>query len=97
MSSVKTKSIVCVAVAEDERRLPRLDPLHPPDQDLGVQAVDIHPRAVHVEVAQRDVVQAAHGVEAAQQALVEGLGRPVQGVVGVGVVALRSRELLASP
>src|SRR5664280_1035336 len=38
-------------VAEDQGRLPGRDPLHPPDQHLGVEAVDVHARAVHVEVA----------------------------------------------
>ena len=76
---------------------PGVDALHPADQHLGVEAVDVHPRAVHVEVAQRDVVQAVHGVEAAQHALVERLGRAVEGVVVVRVVALGGRELLGQP
>ena len=64
MSVVKTKSIVCVAVAEDQRRLAGGDALHPAHEHLGVDAVDVHPRAVDVEVAQRDVVEALHRVEA---------------------------------
>ena len=76
------------AVAEDQRRLPVDDPLHPADQHLGVEAVHVHPRAVDVEVAQRDVVEPVHRVEAAQHALVERLGRAVEGVVVVGVVPL---------
>ncbi len=79
-------------VAEDQRRLSGGDPLHPADEHLGVPAVHVHPGPVHVEVAQRDVVQAGHGVEGAQQALVEDLGRPVQGVVVVRVVVLGRRE-----
>ena len=78
------------AVAEDQRRLARVDPLHPADEHLGVHAVDVHPRAVHVEVAQRDVVEAVHVVEAAQQALVEDLRRAVERPVGVRVVRPRS-------
>ena len=82
------------AVAEDQWRLAGIDALHPAHQHLGVDAVDVHPRAVDVEVAQRDVVEAAHRVEAAQQALVEGLGGSVEGVVGVRVVGLVGGELL---
>ena len=82
------------AVAEDQRRLAGGDALHPADEHLGVDAVDVHPRAVDVEVAQRDVVEAAHRVEAAQQALVEDLGGAVERVVGVGVVVLGGREVL---
>ena len=74
--------------------MPGGDALHPAHEHLGVDAVDVHPRAVDVEVAQRDVVEPVHRVEAAQQALVEGLGGAVEGVVGVGVVALVGRELL---
>ena len=85
------------AVTEDERRLPRLDPLHPPDQHLGVEAVDVHPRAVHVEVTQGDVVEAAHCVETAEQAFVEGLGRAVEGVVRVRVVPLSCGEPRGEP
>ena len=76
------------AVAEDERRLAGLDALHPAHEHLGVEAVDVHPRAVGVEVAQRDVVEVRHRLEAAQQALVEDLGRAVERVVGVRVVVL---------
>ena len=59
--------------------------------------MDVHPRPVHVEVAQRDVVEAAHRVEAAQQALVEGLGRAVERVVGVRVMAFGGGELFREP
>ena len=45
------------AVAEDQRRAACLDPLHPAHEHLGVDAVDVHPRAVDVEVAKRDVVE----------------------------------------
>ena len=41
------------AVAEDQRRLAGGDALHPADEHLGVGAVDVHARAVDVEVAQR--------------------------------------------
>ena len=82
------------AVAEDQRRLAGRDPLHPAHEDLGVEAVDVHARAVDVEVAQRDVVEPVHRVQAAQQALVEGLRRAVERVVGVRVVLLGGRELL---
>ena len=57
------------AVAEDDRRQAGVDPLHPADQDLGVLAVQVHPRPVDVEVAQRHVVEAVHVVEGAQHAL----------------------------
>ena len=42
-----------LAVAEDQRRLAGGDALHPADQHFGVLAVDVHARAVDVEVAQR--------------------------------------------
>ena len=64
-------------VAEDQRRLPGGDALHPAHEHLGVDAVDVHPRAVDVEVAQRHVVEAVHLVEAAEHPLVEDLGRAV--------------------
>ncbi len=38
------------AVTEDHRCLAGDDALHPPDQHLGVLAVHVHARAVHVEV-----------------------------------------------
>ena len=85
------------AVAEDQRRRALRDPLHPADQDLRVDAVDVHPRPVDVEVAERHVVEAVHGVEAAEQPLVEHLRRAVQRVVGIGVVRLRGRERLGQP
>ena len=94
MSGTQTKSIVCVPSPKISGGLPLGDPLHPADQDLGVGAVDVHPRPVDVEVAERDVVEAAHRVVAAQQALVEGLGGAVEGVVGVGVMQLVGRELV---
>ena len=55
---------------------PGVDPLHPADQHLGVLAVDVHPRAVDVEVAQRHVVEPVHVVEGAQQPLVESFAAP---------------------
>ena len=82
------------AVAEDQRRLAGGDALHPAHEHLGVDAVDVHPRAVDVEVAQRDVVEAVHRVERAQQALVEDLGGAVERVVVVRVVVLGRREVL---
>ena len=69
--SVVRRSPWSAAVAEDQRRLPVGDPLHPPDQHLGVEPVDVHARAVDVEVAQHHVVEPVHGPEAAQHALVE--------------------------
>src|SRR5579875_1756084 len=57
----------------------------------------VHPGSVDVEVAQRHVVEPAHRVEAAQQALVERLRRAVEGVVAVRMVTLWSRELLRQP
>ena len=47
------------AVAEDQGELAGLDPLDPAHQHLGVDPVDAHPRAVDVEVAQRDIVEPA--------------------------------------
>ncbi len=47
------------AVAEDQWRLAGFDALHPTHQHLGVDAVDVHARSVHVEVAQRHVVEPA--------------------------------------
>ena len=82
-----------LAVADDDRRLAGGDALHPADEHLGVDAVDVHALAVDVEVAQGDVVQARHRVVAAQQPLVVDLGRAVQRVVGVRVVVLGGREL----
>ena len=73
------------------------DALDPADEYLGVYAVDVHPRPVDVEVAQRHVVQAVHRVIAAQQTLVEQLRRAIQRLVGVGVVLLRRREPLGHP
>ena len=55
-----------LSVAEDQRRLPVGDALHPADEHLGVEAVDVHPRPVDVEVAQRHVVEPVHRPEAAQ-------------------------------
>jgi len=51
-----------------------------------LEAVYVHPRAIHVEVPQGDVVQPVHGMEAAQHALVERLRRAVERVVVVRVV-----------
>src|SRR4051812_3789156 len=53
------------AVTEDQRRLAVGDALHPSHEDLRVDAVDVHTRPVDVEVAQRDVVERLHRVEAA--------------------------------
>ena len=78
MSSVKTKSIVWQLC-----RTPRMSggspastPLHPPDEHLGVEAVHVHPRAVHVEVTQGHVVEATHCVEAAEPASLKVLAAP---------------------
>ena len=82
------------AVTEDQRRFATGDSLDPTDQDLRVGAVDVHPRAVDVEVTQRDIVEAGHRVVAAQQSLVEGLGGAVERVVRVWMVVLVSRGRL---
>ena len=80
------------AVAEDQRRLTPGDPLHPADQDLGVAPVQVHARAVDVEVAQGDVVEPVHVVGGAQQALAEALGRAVERAVAGMRLGLRGRE-----
>ncbi len=81
------------AVAEDQRRLARGDALHPAHEHLGVDAVDVHPRSVHVEVAQGHVVEAVHRVVAAEGALEEHLQRAVQRGVRVGVVVFLGGEV----
>ena len=73
-----------LAVAEDQRRLAGGDAIHPADQHFGVAAVDVHARAVHVEVAQRHVGQVVHVVERAQQAFEHDLARAVPGAVAYG-------------
>ena len=88
MSWTCTKSIVCVAVAEDHRRLAGRDALHPADEHFGVGAVHVHARSVDVEVAQRDVVQSVHVGEAAQQPFVERLGGAVDRAVVVRMMVL---------
>ena len=82
------------AVAEDDRRLAAREAFHPTHQDLGVAAVDVHARAIDVEVAQRDVVQPVHIVEGAVEPLVEGLGRAVERAVVVGMLCLGGGELV---
>jgi hypothetical protein len=82
------------AVAEYEQRAALGDPLHPAHEHLGVDAVDVHPRAVDVEVAEGHVVEAVHRMEAAQEAFVEGLRRAVERVVCVRVVRLGGGEAL---
>src|SRR6185437_8930117 len=82
------------AIPEDERRFACRDPLHPSDQHLGVEPMDVHTRSIDVEVTEGHVIQPPHRVKAAQQALVEHLRRPVDGVVSVRMLALSSRKLL---
>ena len=84
------------AVAKDQRRLAIGNPLHPPDQYLRVEAVDVHAWPVDIERPKRDVVEAIHGPEAAQHSLVERLCRPIKGVVVV-VMVFRRRKLLRQP
>ena len=86
-----------LAVAEDDRRHAGFKPLHPADQHLGVSAVDVHALAVDVEIAEGDVIEPVHVVVGAEQSLVEGLGRAVEGAVVVGVLPLGRRELSAMP
>jgi hypothetical protein len=66
-----------LAVAENNRRLPSRNSLHPADQDLGIASMQVHPFAVDVEIAKRHVVELVHVVEGAQQSFVEGLGGAV--------------------
>src|SRR4029453_5672702 len=80
-------------VAEDDRRFAGLDALHPSDEHLGVEPMDVHPRPVYVEVAQREIVQAIHPVKTAEHAFVEDLGCPIERVVSPRGVQLRRREL----
>ncbi len=54
--------------------------------------MQVHARAVDVEVAQRDVGQAVHRVIGAQQPFEHHLAGPVPGVVVVRVVVLAGRE-----
>ena len=82
------------AVAEDDGRQACRDPLDPAHEHLGIDAVDVHPRPVHVEVAERHVVEARGGPKAAEHPFTEGLGHAVCRVVVVRVVPLAGRELL---
>ena len=50
-------------VAVDLRPPALLGAVQPADEDLGVRPGQVHPRAVHVEVAQADAGQAVHVVE----------------------------------
>ena len=86
--------MVCLPSPRYRRRLTVLEPFHPADEHLGIAAVDVHPRAVDVEVPQADVVRAVHVVVGAEQPFAERLGRPVQGAVVVRVVLLARREHL---
>ena len=72
--------------------MPCVDALDPADQHFGVLAFDVHARAVDVEVAHRDIVQAVHVVVRAQQALEHDLRSAVPGAVVVGVVIFGRRE-----
>ena len=89
MSSVKTKSIVCVPSPRMSGGWPAaIRSIHRISTSVYRPWMSIR-GPVHVEVAQRDVVEAAHRVEAAQQALVERLRGTVEGVVGVRVLVAR--------
>ncbi len=71
-----------------------IDAFHPSDQYLCVLPMNIHPRPVHIEIAQRDVWQAIHVVETAEQSLVKGLRCTVQRAIIVGMMALLDRKVL---
>ena len=81
------------AVAENQARFAGGEALHPADHDLRVDAECVHPRTVHIEVAQRDIVQSVHFVEAAQQPLAVTLRRAINRTIAVAVVMFRRREL----
>ncbi len=74
------------AVAKDQRRLATVNAVHPADHHLGIHAVDVHARAVDVEVAQRGVGQPVHFVEAAQHMFEANLVRAVERAVVEGVI-----------
>ncbi len=79
-------------VAEDDRRLPRLDAFHPPYQHLGIAPVDIHSRTVHIEVAETDAIESVHLGEHPRQTLAEQLCHAIERAVAVGVVIFRRRK-----
>ena len=80
------------AIAEDNRRPPGGDGLHPSNEHFRVRAEDIHPRPVHVEIPQRDVLEPVHLVEAAKQAFIEELRGAVERPVRVGMMRLEDRK-----
>src|SRR4051812_47919164 len=80
-----------LAIAEDNRRLPGFQALHPPNQNLGVAPMDIHPISVDIEVSESDVIEPMRVIERPQQSLVERLGSTIERSVVVGVLPLRRR------
>ena len=84
------KSIVWHAVAEYHRRQAGFDPFHPPDQNFGVSAVNIHARPIDVEVAQRNV---GHR-KCPEHSFPEQLGDTVKRAVVMTVMSLRRRKFI---
>ncbi len=82
------------AVAEDQRCFTGGNAFHPAYQHLGIDAIDVHSRAVNVEITQRDVRQSVHLVETAQQAFVKRFRSTVNRAIRVWVVPFISGKVV---
>ena len=84
-----------LAVAENNRRLSRLQSFHPADQHFRVASMDIHSVAIDVEIPECDVIKPVHIIECTKQAFVEGFRSAVERPVAVRVVPLGRRKLFS--
>src|SRR5215831_12593080 len=84
-----------LSVTKNYRRLASIDALHPSDKNLGIAAVDIHARAVNVEIPIGDVVEAMHILKSPQQAFIESLGCPVESAVVIRMLVFSCRKLVS--
>src|SRR3954447_20056445 len=82
-----------LAITKDNRNLPRLKALHPPNQHFGVAPMDIHTISVDIEVSEGDVVEPVHVIERPKESLIERLGSAIERSVVVGTLPLGRRKI----
>src|SRR6185437_10957522 len=85
------------AIAENQTGLSVRQSLHPADQDFCISAVNIHPRAIYIEISQRDIVQPVHLVETPQQSFVKEFCGAVNRPIIVAMMGFLGREVLCQP
>src|ERR1051325_964991 len=83
-----------ITIPENHRSLAGFQTLHPANKHLRIPAVDVHARAVSVEITKGDIVKRVTIVEGSEKTFVKGLRYTIEGPVAIWVMRLCCRELI---